>query len=46
MAFLAGDLVASMRYGTLQVYPNLGHFGPLQDPVTIAADVGAFFSRG
>ena len=43
-AFLAGDLVAALRQGTLQVYPNLGHFGPLQDPVTIAADVRSFFA--
>lgn len=34
-------LAQAMRNATLIRYPNLGHFGPLQDPASIAADIVA-----
>jgi pimeloyl-ACP methyl ester carboxylesterase len=37
----APPLVASLPRATLLEYAHLGHFGPLQDPDTVAADVAA-----
>ena len=34
-----GALVDALPDATLQRYPHLGHFGPFQDPVTVAAAV-------
>ena len=38
-AAFAPDIAAAMRHARLVRYPHLGHFGPLQDPETIAADI-------
>jgi pimeloyl-ACP methyl ester carboxylesterase len=38
-AELAPSLVAQLSAGRLVRYPHLGHFGPLQDPETVAADI-------
>jgi pimeloyl-ACP methyl ester carboxylesterase len=38
-AALAPQLVSGLRDGRLVTYDHLGHFGPLQDPETVAADV-------
>jgi pimeloyl-ACP methyl ester carboxylesterase len=38
-AQLAPELVARLATGRLLRYPHLGHFGPFQDPETVAADV-------
>ena len=38
---LAGPLVEVLARGRLVGYDHLGHFGPLQDPETVAADVVA-----
>lgn len=38
-AQMAGPAAASLPYGRLKEYPHLGHFGPLQDPFTIAVEV-------
>lgn len=38
-AALAPQLVAGLHGGRLVTYDHLGHFGPLQDPETVAADV-------
>lgn len=36
---MAGPAAAALPYGRLKEYAHLGHFGPLQDPFTIAVDV-------
>lgn len=41
MAYLVPELVAVLPEGRAIMYPQLGHFGPLQDPVTVAADLRA-----
>ena len=38
-AQLAPSLVDQLGAGRLVRYPHLGHFGPFQDPETVAADV-------
>ena len=38
-AQVAPLLVEQLTAGRLLRYPHLGHFGPLQDPETVAADV-------
>jgi pimeloyl-ACP methyl ester carboxylesterase len=38
-ASLAAAVVATLPDARLVEYPTLGHFGPLQDPETIAADI-------
>lgn len=38
-AAFAPALVAVMERATLRTYAHLGHFGPLQDPETVAEDV-------
>ncbi len=38
-------IVDAMPHATLERYPTLGHFGPLQDPVTIADAVLAHTAR-
>ena len=35
-------IVAAMPKAQLQEYPHLGHFGPLQDPDSVAEDILAF----
>lgn len=35
----------ALPQGTARPYAHLGHFGPLEDPTTIAADVLAFFAE-
>jgi pimeloyl-ACP methyl ester carboxylesterase len=42
-ARFAPDIVARLRAGRLEPHPDLGHFGPLEDPATIAAAVRAAF---
>ncbi len=44
MAVLALGLVEALPQGRMVVYEHLGHFGPLQDPITIARDVLAAFA--
>ena len=34
-------IVESLPNGRLEVHPTLGHFGPLQDPVAVAASIAA-----
>lgn len=36
-ASFAGPIVDALPNGTLEEHPTLGHFGPLEDPATIAA---------
>jgi pimeloyl-ACP methyl ester carboxylesterase len=43
---LAAGLVEVLGQGRLVGYDHLGHFGPLQDPETIAADVMAALAGG
>lgn len=38
-AAFAPRIAAAMPQATLRTYAHLGHFGPLQDPDTVAADV-------
>ena len=38
-------IVAAMPKAQLQEYPHLGHFGPLQDPDSVAEDILAFAER-
>jgi pimeloyl-ACP methyl ester carboxylesterase len=38
-AMLADDIAAALPQGRLQVFDDLGHFGPLEDPARIAAAV-------
>jgi len=42
MAF-APATAEALPYGVLKEYSHLGHWGPLEDPVTIAVDVREFF---
>lgn len=42
-ADFADAVAASLGNGTLRRYPHVGHFGPFQDPATIAEDVVAAF---
>jgi pimeloyl-ACP methyl ester carboxylesterase len=44
-ARLAYDIVAALPAASLIEYAHLGHFGPLQDPETIVADVLALGSK-
>jgi pimeloyl-ACP methyl ester carboxylesterase len=44
-ARLAHDIVAALPAASLIEYAHLGHFGPLQDPETIAADVLTLASK-
>jgi pimeloyl-ACP methyl ester carboxylesterase len=41
----APGVAAALPWGELRSYPHLGHFGPLQDPDTIAGDAAAFFTE-
>jgi pimeloyl-ACP methyl ester carboxylesterase len=43
-AAAAPGVAAALPWGELRTYAHLGHFGPLQDPDTIADDVLAFFA--
>jgi hypothetical protein len=43
---MAGPAAANLPYGRLKEYAHLGHFGPLQDPFTIAVDVRDTFGAG
>lgn len=45
-ATMAGPAVAALPHGRLKEYPHLGHFGPLQDPYTIAVEVRELFGAG
>jgi len=40
---MAPATAAALPYGRLRSYPHLGHFGPLQDPVTVAVEVREAF---
>jgi pimeloyl-ACP methyl ester carboxylesterase len=40
-ASFAGPIVAALPDGRLDPHPDLGHFGPLEDPATIAASIRA-----
>jgi len=35
----AGPIVAALPHGRLEPHPELGHFGPLEDPARIAAAI-------
>jgi pimeloyl-ACP methyl ester carboxylesterase len=41
----AAGIAAALPLAQLVEYPHLGHFGPLQDPVTVANDIVAFADR-
>lgn len=41
VADFAPALAAALPHATLEHHPTLGHFGPLQDPVVIAAAIAA-----
>ena len=41
---LAPGVAEALPNGRLAQYPFLGHFGPLQDPVTVAEDAIAFLA--
>ena len=40
---MAPKIADGLPHGVLRRYEHLGHFGPLQDPDTIADDAAAFF---
>lgn len=40
-AAFAPGIVDALAHGSLEEHPDLGHFGPLQDPATIAASIVA-----
>ena len=42
-AVMAPPAAAAMPYARLKEYAHLGHFGPLQDPITISVDVREAF---
>jgi pimeloyl-ACP methyl ester carboxylesterase len=42
-AQMARPAAAALPHGRLKEYPHLGHFGPLQDPFTIAVEVRELF---
>lgn len=42
-AHFAPLVAEALPHGELRVYAHLGHFGPLQDPATLADDAAAFF---
>jgi len=44
MAYLGLGLVEALPQGRMVAYEHLGHFGPVQDPVTIARDALASFA--
>jgi pimeloyl-ACP methyl ester carboxylesterase len=44
-AQVAPALAAQLGAGHLLRYPHLGHFGPFQDPETVAADILAALER-
>jgi pimeloyl-ACP methyl ester carboxylesterase len=44
-AQVAGAIAAALPRGELVVHADLGHFGPQEDPATIAAEITARFSR-
>jgi pimeloyl-ACP methyl ester carboxylesterase len=46
VADFSPTLVAALPHAILQRHPHLGHFGPLQDPVTIAAAIVAHTTGG
>jgi pimeloyl-ACP methyl ester carboxylesterase len=39
------EVVAGLPLGQARTYPHLGHFGPLQDPAALAADLQAWLAR-
>jgi hypothetical protein len=41
----APDVAASLGRGVARAYGHLGHFGPLEDPTTIAADAARHFAN-
>ncbi len=41
----APQVAAAIPGGTARAYGHLGHFGPLEDPTTVAADAAAFFAQ-
>jgi pimeloyl-ACP methyl ester carboxylesterase len=44
-ARFGGPIVAALEDAELVVYPHLGHFGPMQDPETVAEGVVALDRR-
>jgi pimeloyl-ACP methyl ester carboxylesterase len=40
----APDVAKALTRGSAQAYDHLGHFGPLEDPTTIAADAARHFA--
>jgi pimeloyl-ACP methyl ester carboxylesterase len=43
-AMMAPAIAERLPDGRLATYPDLGHFGPLQDPARLAADAREFFN--
>ncbi|MEZ5217313.1 MAG: alpha/beta hydrolase [Ilumatobacteraceae bacterium] len=41
----AAPLAEALPRGTFVEYEHLGHFGPLQDPITVSRDIVAFATR-
>lgn len=45
-AAVAGQIAEALPHGRLEPHPDLGHFGPLEDPAAIAAAVQAALLDG
>jgi pimeloyl-ACP methyl ester carboxylesterase len=45
-ASFAGPVADALPHGRLEEHPDLGHFGPLEDPDAIAAAIDAAFTPG